>query len=321
VVRIAVFAYHSVGCAGLKALLASGDEIALVITHRDSPSENLWFDSVAGLARDHALPLAFAEDTPPEALVERVLEMAPEIIYSFYYRNLLSEEILRLPRLGAFNLHGSLLPRYRGRCPVNWAIINREEVTGITLHAMVKQPDAGDIVAQKEITIDPRETALSLFTKMIPASAALVSEIHPLIREGRAPRKAQDPSQATVFPGRRPGDGEIDWTEDARDIDALVRAVTKPYPGAFTFLQGRKAFIWEAWPDRGTGNQDPGVIRSIAPLKVTAGKGVLCILTAEYDNGDTIASSGTTVPKGIKEGNVFGSNPIPSSRKHQGGIS
>ena len=198
-VRILVFAYHSIGHACLKSLISSVGEIASVITHRDAPGENIWFESVAELAKEHAIPLTFAEDMPCNSLIDHVQEVKPDIIYSFYFRNLLPLTVLEIPRLGAFNLHGSLLPRYRGRCPVNWCIINREQVTGVTLHWMVKEPDAGDIVAQREITIEPRETALSLFKKMVPAAASLVSEYHPLIVEGHAPRRVQDYSQAKLL--------------------------------------------------------------------------------------------------------------------------
>ncbi|MBU0753838.1 MAG: bifunctional UDP-glucuronic acid oxidase/UDP-4-amino-4-deoxy-L-arabinose formyltransferase, partial [Planctomycetes bacterium] len=277
-----------------KALLASGDEIAGVITHRDAPDENLWFDSVAELARAHDLPLEYAEDLPRDRLVERIRTWAPDVIYSFYFRNLIGGEILCLPRLGAFNLHGSYLPRYRGRCPANWVILNREEASGVTLHHMVKKADAGDLVGQKKIPIDARETALSLFKKMIPEAAALVSQYHPLIREGRAPAIAQDPLQATVYPGRRPSDGEIDWNRDAGDIDALVRAVTHPYPGAYSYLRGRKVFFWEVLPKEGGRNPNPGSVRSIAPFEVFAGTGTLRIVSAEFENGDPLVLDGQT---------------------------
>jgi methionyl-tRNA formyltransferase len=260
---------------------------------------------VAELAGEHRLPLYFDEDLSNQELLACVKKMGPDIIYSFYYRNILPEKIIGFPPLGAFNLHGSLLPRYRGRCPVNWVIINREKVTGVTLHRMEKEPDAGDIVAQKTVIIDPRETAITLFKKIIPEAAALVLVSHPLIREGRATLKPQDSSAATVFPGRHPSDGKIDWTRDALDIDALVRAVTKPYPGAFTYLKGRKVFIWESLPEDGLRNHNPGLIQSVAPFKVTAGKGILNILTAEYENGEIVSHDGRNINKGMKEGQLF----------------
>ncbi|MFH2001307.1 MAG: formyltransferase [Planctomycetota bacterium] len=294
--RIVVFAYHSVGCAGLKALIASGDEIVRVITHKDKPNENLWFDSVADLARERSLPMDYAEDLSCEALKSTVRELNPDIVYSFYYRDILPDEVLRVPSLGAFNLHGSLLPRYRGRCPVNWVIVNKEKMTGVTLHWMVKKPDAGDMVAQEVVAIDPRETAHSLFLKMIPRVRALVEKFHPLIREGRAPRLPQDHAKATVYPGRKPKDGEIDWTQDAVTLDALVRAVTKPYPGAFFFMNNKKVFVWETEPETSTESQGAGVILSVDPLRIKAGRGALRIVEAEFEGGLPWVHEGVTLP-------------------------
>ena len=281
-VRIAVFAYHGVGRACLEALLPFGDEIVCVVTHRDRPEEKVWFGSVAELAEARGLPLFFAEDRPPRVTEALAAGRTPEILYSFYYRNLIGEELLRVPRLGAYNLHGSLLPAYRGRCPVNWVILRREKKTGVTLHHMVKQPDAGDVVAQREIPIAPRETARTLYDKIIPAAAELVRKIHPLIREGRAPRVPQDPARASVFPGRRPEDGRIDWRRGAEEIDALVRAVTRPYPGAFTFLQERKVFLWETFPLSGAQGKQPGRVVSLSPLRVETGEGILEVRDGEF---------------------------------------
>lgn len=315
--RVLAFAYHSVGCACLKALLQTGDTIAGVITHHDSAQENIWFDSVAQLAREHSLPLIFTEDLSRRDLLDRVSQLAPDIVYSFYFRDVLTEEILRIPRLGAFNVHGSLLPRYRGRCPVNWVIINREPETGMTLHKMVKKPDAGDIIAQKSVAIRPRDTARSLFEKLVPEAAALVAENHPLIRTERAPSAPQDPAKATVFPGRRPSDGAIDWTRNAGDIDALVRAVTRPYPGAFSFLNGRKVLIWETLPEETQRDSRPGDIETAGTCSVAAGEGSLRILSAEGENGEDLVRDGIVISGALARGDVFESRIIQPNKERR----
>lgn len=287
-VRIAVFAYHGVGRACLESILPFGDEITAVVTHRDRPEENVWFASVAELAGARGLPLLFAEDRPLRITEALVAGREPEILYSFYFRNLLSGELIRAQRLGAYNLHGSLLPAYRGRCPVNWVILRQEKETGVTLHRMVRKPDAGDIVAQRKIPIAPRETARTLFDKIIPAAAALVRDTHPLIREGRAPRIPQDPAKASVFPGRRPEDGRIDWRRSAEEIDALVRAVTRPYPGAFALHRGKKVFLWETFPLPGDSGASPGTVLSTGPLRVAAGKGILEVREGTFEAGEDL---------------------------------
>ncbi len=170
--------------------------------------------------------------------------LRPDFLFSVYYRHMLKRPLLDLPRLGALNLHGSLLPKYRGRVPVNWVLVNGETETGVTLHYMEEKADRGDIVAQKPVPITPEDTAFTLFAKMTAAAESLMRETYPLLRAGRAPRKPQDHSQASYFGGRRPEDGRIDWRKSALEIYNLVRAVTHPYPGAFTTLDGRKLFIW-----------------------------------------------------------------------------
>jgi len=128
--KTVVLGYHNIGCAGIKALLDHGFDISAVFTHTDDPNENLWFDSVAELASSNGLQV-FAPDNINHPLwVERLKKLDPDIIFSFYYRSMVGNEILAIPRYHCLNLHGSLLPKYRGRCPVNWALANGEKETG-----------------------------------------------------------------------------------------------------------------------------------------------------------------------------------------------
>jgi methionyl-tRNA formyltransferase len=175
---------------------------------------------------------------------------------------MLSEDILNLPVSGAYNLHGSLLPAYRGRTPVNWAIINGEKQTGVTLHHMIGKADAGDIVGQKAVEIEFQDTARTLYDKLCGAAKEMLAEVLPLIREGRAPRIPQDLTKGSYYSGRRPEDGRIDWSWPAVRIYNLIRAVTEPYPGAFGFLPGvGKILIWWALPEEGRRNDHtPGQI-------------------------------------------------------------
>lgn len=287
--RIALFAYQAVGHACLSALLDSGEEIPCVVTHRDRPDEAIWFPSVADLARSARIPVRFAEDLDAAALEALVRDAEPDAIYSFYFRALLPRAVLRHARAGAFNLHGSLLPRYRGRVPVNWVIIRGEAETGVTLHHMTSRADAGDIVGQTRIPIAPRETVRTLYAKIVPAAAQLVRELHPLIRAGRAPRIPQDESRATTFGGRRPEDGEIDWSKDARAIDALIRGVTRPFPGAFGLAGGRRIRIWAAEPVPGPAPGRPGEIvgRAGRALRIACGSGHLDVLESQWEQGGT----------------------------------
>ncbi len=271
-----VLAYHNIGCAGLEALLRNGIEVAAVFTHREDPGENIWFRSVAELAASHGIPVHAPEDINHPLWVQKIRKMAPDFIFSFYYRNMVKKEVLDLPKKGCLNLHGSLLPRYRGRCPANWVLVNGEKETGLTLHYMTPHPDDGDIVAQKTIPITNEDTALTLFEKMVPAAHELLDGILPALVKGKAPRTPQNNAKATYFGGRKPEDGHIDWSKSATEIRNLIRAVTRPYPGAFTYMGDRKLLVWSASVIKAPAKKvKPGTITSIEPLEVACGKDAL----------------------------------------------
>lgn len=285
--KLVVFAYHQVGYVCLEELLAQGAEVAALVTYADDPRENVWWDSVAELARRHAIPVLLPEDANAPAFVETLRDLRPEMIFSFYYRDLLSEEILAIPPQGGLNLHGSLLPHYRGRAPVNWVLVNGETETGVTLHYMVRRADAGDIVAQRRVPIAFEDTAHTLYGKIVDAARATLREAWPLLRAGRAPRRPQDLTQGSYVGRRRPEDGRIDWRWPALRCYNLVRAVTHPYPGAFTQLDGRKLFIWWATPAPEANIQyppPPGTLHvSPVGVVVTTGEGYLRLHRVQFE--------------------------------------
>ena len=246
--RAVVFAYHNMGIVGLRALLAHGFEVPMVLSHEDDPGENRWFGSVAQFCRERGIPVFCPKDVNEAPWPSRIRDARPDLLFSFYYRSMLKQEVLDIPRLGAMNLHGSLLPKYRGRAPVNWVLVKGETGTGVTLHLMTEKPDAGDIVGQAEVPIAFTDTALTLFGKMEEAAARLLDELLPRIAAGDIPRRPNDIARGSYFGGRKAEDGRIDWSRPAVEIYNLVRAVTRPYPGAFTELAGEKLVVWWAQP-------------------------------------------------------------------------
>lgn len=242
--RAVVFAYHSVGVHSIKVLLARGIHIDLVVTHRDNRNETIWFESVASLCVEQGIPTVF--DPTPEFLMKTVSEIAPDFIFSFYYRNMLPPVLLSLAKRGAYNLHGSLLPKYRGRVPVNWAILHGETETGVTLHEMVEKPDAGAIIAQTAVPILPDDTAYDVFGKLTVASEQTLWKAIPQLIDGSAPKISNDLSRGSYFGGRQPEDGRIDWSLPAQQVYNLHRAVAPPYPGAFTEQNGHRFILKRA---------------------------------------------------------------------------
>jgi methionyl-tRNA formyltransferase len=238
--RAVVFAYHDVGCRCLEVLLARGIEVPLVLTHDDAPGEAVWFGNVAAVARRHSIPVIAPEDPNLPEIVARVRALAPQFVFSFYYRRMLKPELLAIPDRGALNMHGSLLPKYRGRAPVNWAVIHGETETGASLHYMTAKPDQGDLVDQFAVPILPDDLASDVMRKVAVAAELVLHRVLPELVKGAAPRMAQDLSRGSYFGGRRPEDGQIDWSLPAADVHNLVRGVAPPYPGAFCVAAGHR---------------------------------------------------------------------------------
>jgi methionyl-tRNA formyltransferase len=238
-----VFAYHDVGVLCLKALLHAGIQIDLVVTHQDDPHENVWFGSVAKLCEDQKIPYITPNANQLMDLVPQIQKLAPDYLFSFYYRHMIPAELLACAKLGALNMHGSLLPKFRGRAPVNWAILHGETETGATLHIMESKPDAGDIVGQLAVPIGPNETATEVFAKVSQAAVTVINQVLPELVQGHIPRKPNQLAQGSYFGGRKPADGQILWHQTARQVHNLVRAVAPPYPGAFTDWEGQRRIV------------------------------------------------------------------------------
>ena len=241
--RAVVLAYHNVGARCLRVLRAHAIDVPLVVTHGDDPAETRWFERVADVADDLGLPWIAPRDPNATEVVANIAAIAPDFLFSFYYRRMLKPPLLGLPARGALNMHGSLLPLYRGRAPVNWAVLNGESRTGATLHYMIEKPDAGDIVAQQAVPILPDDTAREVFDKVTVAAEICLDAVLPALLAGTAPRQVNDIARGSYFPGRTPEDGRIDWRQPAASIHNLVRAVAPPYPGAFTTLAGTSARV------------------------------------------------------------------------------
>ena len=284
--KTVVLAYHNIGCIGIEALMRNGFEMAAIFTHRDDPQERIWFDSAAELGASRNIPVFAPDDINHPIWVEEIRALKPDIIFSFYYRNMVGPSILEIPRAGCLNLHGSLLPRYRGRCPINWVLVNGEKETGVTLHYMTPRPDDGDIVCQKEIRISDDDTAMSLHEKLRDASAMMLDEILPQIKSGTAPRKAQDHSKATYYGGRGAEDGKIEWSKTATNVRDLVRGVTHPYPGAFSYVGNRKCLFWQVTEVHGSAKGlNPGTIISTDPFVISCGEGAVQVDFGQPEEG------------------------------------
>ncbi len=228
-----VCAYSSVGTAALEGLLEAGVDVRALYTYPQGADE-CWFTPPATAAQTQGIPVHLAPNFNDDAVYEAIRALRPDFLFSFYFREMIQGRFLEIPRLGAYNLHGSLLPSYRGRAPLNWALVKGETETGVTLHAMTPKPDDGHIVAQARLAIAWDETALSLTDKAARAGRNLVRDAIPGLADGSIPRidqKTLGPS--SYFGGRKPADSRLDFTMTAAVAFNQIRAVADPWPNAF----------------------------------------------------------------------------------------
>lgn len=310
--KIVVMGYHDIGYVCLKELLDAGADVRTVVTHADNPRENIWFRSVRDLAVARRIPVFQPPDVNAPGMVEAVRRIAPDVIFSFYFRQMIGQALLDIPRIGAFNLHGSLLPRYRGRCPVNWVLVHGETETGVTLHRMELKADRGAILAQKRVPIEFADSARILFDRMTAAAAELMRETWPLMLRGEIRETPQDHARASYFGGRSQRDGLIDWAKPATTVYNLIRAVTHPYPGAFTPAPGgRKLLVWWAEPDENapTAGAAPGTVlppRRPGALEIATGRGLVHATRAQWEGGGEVEGDAVGLTIGIPTGAVLG---------------
>lgn len=284
--RILFFGYSEVGYECLSLLLEREDNVVALITYADNPHEKIWFKTPA-VAAQEGVPVFTPESVNNPEWRERIAALKPDLILSVYYRNMIGTKILDLPPLGAWNMHGSLLPKYRGRAPINWAVLHGESRIGMTLHRMVKSADAGAIVDQEGVAIGPRDTAEQAFRKVMPCARRVLARQIDALLAGKAKETPQDESKVTYFGGRKPEDGRINWRQTSPQIFNLIRAVTDPYPGAFTDVGPARLMVWWAETDsavtRGRRGA-PGEILSVTPLVVATADGALELTRTEWRN-------------------------------------
>ncbi|MGP3930577.1 methionyl-tRNA formyltransferase [Nonomuraea sp. KM88] len=278
--RVAMFGYQTWGHRTLQALLESGHDVVLAVTHPRSEHayEKIWDDSVAGLAAGHGVPVLLRA-RPDDELVTALKEAEPDIIVANNWRTWIPPEIFGLPRHGTLNVHDSLLPAYAGFSPLIWALINGEEEVGVTAHLMDGELDAGDIVLQRAVRVGPSDTATDLFHRTVALIGPIVRDALALIESGRAAPVAQDRSKASFFHKRSVEDSRIVWTWPAEDIERLVRAQSDPYPNAFTFYRGERIRVLRASVSKGLYGGTPGRVF------IREGDGVVIVAGPEARRG------------------------------------
>lgn len=283
--RVVFFGNHTVGVRVLEALDERAD-LAAVVAHPQDPEDGVVYESVAHWAVRRGVPCLRAAGRGAR-LPAFVASHEPTLLWITDYRYLLPAELLALAPRGAVNLHPSLLPAYRGRAPLNWAILHGERELGLTAHFVDAGMDSGDVIEQRRFELRDDQDVGDALEILYPLYAELTRDVLARFEHGRVRRRPQDASRASAFPRRRPEDGAIDWTRDARSIHDLVRAVARPYPGAFCEHAGRRLHVWKSQVLDEPAGAAPGTLLSeqASELVFACGRGRLRVLAWTYDGG------------------------------------
>lgn len=266
--RIVFFGFSDVGYRCLKLLLEKGCNVIAVFTHDTDPHEKDWFQTPESLAKEWGIDVFKPSTLKSEKWFRKVAYMKPDLILSLYYRNIIPEEIFSTAKLGAYNMHGSYLPTYRGRAPLNWSIINGENYCGVSLHVLEKSFDTGAIVAQEKVEFSPEEYVAEIQPRVSDAALRVLDSSLESLLNGNPILTPQDESKATYFGKRTPEDGRIDFTKTAREVFNLIRGVSKPFPGAFTDDFGKRLIIWRARIGEETDGAEAGSALLESPFKI-----------------------------------------------------
>ncbi len=292
--QIIFFGTPDFSVPSLKALLKSRHKIKLVVTQPDRPKgrgKKMAFSPVKKAALDFGTEISQPESVNSKDFLETLSGISPDLFVVVAFGQIFSEKLLRIPTLGPINVHASLLPRYRGAAPIQWAIINGEQKTGVTTILMGKGLDSGDILLSAETSISPWETAGSLHDRLADSGAALLMETLNRLEKKNIEPKPQDHSAVTYAPLLKKEDGHIDWSQPAHKIECFIRGMN-PWPGAFTFLNQKRLKIFKAYTVPGAENAFPGtVIAGFSnELRVAAGNSMaLTLLEIQGESGKRLS--------------------------------
>lgn len=300
VCRIAFVGCVKEGKECLQEIIAAGGDVVAIFTFTDEiAAKTSGAVSFEDISEQHEIPLYKIKNTNTPETAQLIKEINPDVIFVIGWTRLVSAEILTIPKYGCIGMHASLLPKYRGRAPVNWALINNEKLTGNTMILLDDGVDTGDILLQRSISITLADTCGTLYDKVADAGREMIRESIPHLQKGELSRTPQNHDQATVMPKRTPEDGLIDWTKPALELFNWVRALTHPYPGAFTYYQSKKLFIWDAQIAHFSlqecnsellQNTVPGMVISTADgITVSTGEGeILSLRALNFEDSDKV---------------------------------
>mgnify|MGYP000759142763 FL=1 len=300
----------------LEAVVKAGHEVLLVVTQPDKAKgrgKKMVFTPVKEKALEYNLPVSQPERVRDEAFMDELERLKPDVIVVAAFGQILPERILNIPRYGCINVHASLLPAYRGAAPIQWAVIDGLEETGITIMYMEKGLDTGDIICQRRVKLSPEETGGSLFERLAVEGADLLVETLEQLENGTAVRRKQDDSKSSYAKMLSKDMGRLDFTQDAVILERLIRGLN-PWPSAYTRVNGKtlKIYMAEVLKEEETAGQEAEAGRVIAVDKksftVRCGKGALRILNLQLEGKKRMDTAAFLLGYDIHKGMILGEN-------------
>ena len=306
--RVAFIGGEEIGFACLEALLRVGAKVVGVWTLGEQARDDVVaFRSFAPFA-GQGVPVWHSNGALCADDIAQIAAAKPDIIYAVGCSQLLPTELLTIPTIAAVRMHCSLLPRHRGRAPIPWSVILGLRRSGVTLFHLSREADRGDIIGQEAFPIAPHDTAGDIYRKAVRASVSLIEVYHALLTASAAPRIQQDLRRSDYWPKRTPQDGLIDWDTSAACLYSWVRALTHPFPGAFTYWRDRKLFIWEVHPAGATSIGPAGSVVELTAreILVNTGEGSLAITSLQMDCEEELRPEAFLSRHQLRTGDVFG---------------
>ena len=295
----------------LEAIIKNGrDEIKAVYTLDDTFA---WtksrFAIMDDIAKQHGINLYKVSNINDSYVIDQIKSAAPDVIFELGWSQIISPEILQIPKKGCIGVHASLLPKNRGAASLNWSLIKGERKTGVTLFYLAERPDDGDMIAQKEFDIDERDDIDTLHVKSDLASVEILMENIDAIRNDAVKRIKQDPNQVTHTPRRKPEDGVIDWNKSSLELYNWIRAQTHPFPGAFTFWKNKKLYVWRARVSDYKSNSRQGevsIVKSEQGIFVNTSDNMIFLERIQFDGGIEMWADDFAKKYGLQDGDFLG---------------
>lgn len=306
----------------LEELINQGEEISAVfalpsdywIQISKEGQKNDWYQSLEKFAKSKNIPTYTPKNINDKEYVDLIKKLDPDVLFSISWDQMINDSILEIPKIGAFNIHDSLLPENRGHAPLNWSIIKGHTTTGVSMHRMTRKADQGKILKQQQVPISFTDTSYSLYEKLVEAQFSVFKSFVEDLRNESFVEFEQNHTISTYGKRRKPIDGLINWNQSGFDIYNFIRALGKPYPGAFTYFRGKKLFVWNATLYENYSDiKSPGtIIESIQPnmIKVQCNKGSILINTLQLENEIEMPAPTFIKSFRIEIGEIFTSNDL-----------